>query len=56
MDQMRASCDDAEGHLDRTKEASKELLERAGTLREERFVYAFFSRSSCCSCWEKKRS
>jgi len=38
---MRASCDDAEGHLDRTKEASKELLERAGTLREERFVYAF---------------
>ncbi|KAF8329058.1 oligomeric Golgi complex subunit 6 [Amanita rubescens] len=36
VDQMRASCDDAEGHLDRTKEASKELLERAGTLREER--------------------
>ncbi|KAF8319876.1 oligomeric complex COG6-domain-containing protein [Amanita rubescens] len=35
VDQMRASCDDAEAHLDRTREASKELLKRAGTLREE---------------------
>ena len=36
---MRASCDEAEAHLEQTKGASKELLERAGSLREERFVF-----------------
>lgn len=35
---MRASCDEAEKQLQLTNEASKELLERAGHLREERFA------------------
>ncbi|KAF8633476.1 hypothetical protein AX15_001436 [Amanita polypyramis BW_CC] len=33
---MRACCDEAESHLEQTREASKDLLERASTLREER--------------------
>ncbi|KAK2459490.1 hypothetical protein APHAL10511_008474 [Amanita phalloides] len=36
VDTMRLNCDEAEAHLEWTKEASRELLERAGTLREER--------------------
>ncbi|PFH46076.1 hypothetical protein AMATHDRAFT_8263 [Amanita thiersii Skay4041] len=33
---MRKSCDEAEAHLQRTQESSKDLLERANGLREER--------------------
>lgn len=35
---MRASCDEAEAQLQLTGDASKTLLERAGSLREERCV------------------
>ena len=35
---MRASCDEAETQLALTNESSKILLERAGNLREERYV------------------
>lgn len=36
VDMMRASCDEAETHFERTRHASKDLLQRAGSLREER--------------------
>lgn len=35
---MRTSCDEAEKQLQHTDELSKNLLERAGSLREERYV------------------
>lgn len=36
VDTMRVGCDDAETQLQISNEASKTLLERAGTLRRER--------------------
>jgi hypothetical protein len=36
VDAMRSRCDDAEAQLQLTNEASKNLLERAGSLRRER--------------------
>ncbi|KAF8638929.1 hypothetical protein AX17_001841 [Amanita inopinata Kibby_2008] len=36
VDMMRASCNEAEAHLERTRESSKDLLQRAASLREER--------------------
>lgn len=38
VDAMRVDCDKAEAQLKLTNEASSTLLERAGSLREERFV------------------
>lgn len=35
---MRAKCDEAESQLQLSNEASKTLLERAGTLRRERLL------------------
>ena len=37
MGAMRSMCDDAETQLQLTNEASKTLLERAGSLRRERY-------------------
>lgn len=37
---MRSSCDEAERQLGIAADASGSLLERAGSLREERFAYA----------------
>ena len=36
---MRSSCDEAETQLALTNESSKLLLERAGSLRDERFIF-----------------
>lgn len=38
MGTMRSHCDEAETQLRLTNEASKSLLERAGSLRRERSV------------------
>jgi conserved oligomeric Golgi complex subunit 6 len=38
VDAMRSRCDDAEAQLQLTNEASKTLLERAGSLRRERYA------------------
>jgi hypothetical protein len=35
---MRMHCDNAESHLEETNESCKALLERAGSLRQERSV------------------
>lgn len=40
---MRASCNEAETQLALTNESSKILLERAGNLRDERYVLSLFS-------------
>jgi conserved oligomeric Golgi complex subunit 6 len=34
---MRAQCDEAQGQLQSTNEACKSLIDRAGSLRDERY-------------------
>ena len=49
MGTMRSHCDEAETQLRLTNEASKSLLERAGSLRRERSVPIIPLEKNCSS-------
>ena len=50
---MRQHCDDAEAQLKLTEEASRSLLEQAGSLRYERWVLDFIRRDVLMSIISK---